>query len=561
MQFPGHFFSRFFLGALGVLAVYLLFFHRLADRDLWSSHEARAAMDSQTILDDDAWLLPHLFDGQPELQKPPLYYWLVALIAEVRGGTVNAWAVRLPSALAALGCVLIVMVIGWWRGRPLAGLLAGMMLTSAVHFVWLARIGRIDLPLAFCTSLACGAFFLARGTGRATYQPEALARSTMNPSLTLPVGRGKLALLLVGYLALAAGALLKGPIGILLPLAVVALYLLLEREIPAPWRLRAWWQLARVYGLWWGLPLVAVLTVPWFWWVNERTQGAFFRVFFWHHNFERALGGSTLRSHPWWLYVPYFANDFLPWTVLLPPAVYLCLRRGPWRADPIIRFGGAWFLAVLVVLSCSAFKRADYLVPAYPGAALFLGGAIAHWLAEQRQRGHLRRAAFGLGVMLTAFLGAVAGWTVYVCQTLPARERYYEHRTFAEAVRHFAPRPEDVLFFRAEVHGLAFHVGRPLTVLVQWPDLKTRLTQAGTHYVVMPPEAARDWPRHLDGVRLEELARNVDLAGGAHQKPLILFRTTDLSPPSEHARAAETSADCFPTAQRGAVGPSGGTLP
>src|SRR5690349_13008414 len=49
-----------------------LFFHRLGDRDLWSSHEARAAMNAQTILDDGDWLLPHLYDGQPELQKPPL---------------------------------------------------------------------------------------------------------------------------------------------------------------------------------------------------------------------------------------------------------------------------------------------------------------------------------------------------------------------------------------------------------------------------------------------------------------------------------------------------------
>jgi len=63
---------------------WLLFFHRLADRDLWSSHEARAGMDAQTMLDDGAWGLPRLFSGEPELQKPPLYYWLVASIAALR---------------------------------------------------------------------------------------------------------------------------------------------------------------------------------------------------------------------------------------------------------------------------------------------------------------------------------------------------------------------------------------------------------------------------------------------------------------------------------------------
>src|SRR5260370_5346351 len=88
------------------LALYLLFFHRLADRDLWSSHEARAAMDAESILDGD-WRLPHLNDGRTELQKPPLYYWLVALTARLRGSTVDACAVRLPPAVSALCCVAL----------------------------------------------------------------------------------------------------------------------------------------------------------------------------------------------------------------------------------------------------------------------------------------------------------------------------------------------------------------------------------------------------------------------------------------------------------------------
>src|SRR5947208_15807040 len=76
-----------------------LFFHRLADRDLWSSHEARAGMDAQSVL---AGAGPRLFDGRAEVQKPPLYYWLVAGVARLRGGERDEWAVRLLAALAAL---------------------------------------------------------------------------------------------------------------------------------------------------------------------------------------------------------------------------------------------------------------------------------------------------------------------------------------------------------------------------------------------------------------------------------------------------------------------------
>src|SRR5262245_19079380 len=85
-----------------VVLCWFLFFHRMADRGLWSSHEARAAQDAQTILSDGDWLLPRLFDRKVELQKPPLYYWLVAAAGRLGGGRVDAWAVRLPAALAGL---------------------------------------------------------------------------------------------------------------------------------------------------------------------------------------------------------------------------------------------------------------------------------------------------------------------------------------------------------------------------------------------------------------------------------------------------------------------------
>src|SRR5207248_9492868 len=86
----------------------LLFFDRLGERDLWASHEARAAQDAQTILDTGDWVVPRLFDGQPELQKPPLYYWLVAGLGWLHGGRVDAIAERLPAALAGAATVLAV---------------------------------------------------------------------------------------------------------------------------------------------------------------------------------------------------------------------------------------------------------------------------------------------------------------------------------------------------------------------------------------------------------------------------------------------------------------------
>ena len=456
-------------------------------------------MDAQTVLDDGAWGLPHLFSGEPELQKPPLYYWLVAAIAWLRGGAVDAWAVRLPAAGAALLTVLGLAAFGRARGRVTAGLTAALILATALHFTWLARIGRIDMPLCLTVSVAVGAVALARGTR---------------------------ALLLLAYLAIAAGVLLKGPIGAVLPAAAVLAHRLVEGELPPPWRWRAWLRLTHELGLWWGAPLVLALTLPWFFWADVATHGDLWRVFILRHNLERGLGDGDLKVHPWWFYGPQFVSDFLPWSVLMPVAGFVCWKRGYWRTDPEVRLGLAWFLAVTLVLSCAGFKRGDYLLPAYPGAALFLGCIFSNEEIRWREmRPRLAWAALRLVPCLLA-AGVTVGWLVQVERLLPAEEPFRDYRAFAAEVRRRAPAPEEVLFFRTEAHALAFHVGRPLAVLVEWKELEDRVTASGASYVVMPPAVAEEAPRELPGIRFENVLRNTDLSGGDHERPLALLRVT-----------------------------------
>jgi 4-amino-4-deoxy-L-arabinose transferase-like glycosyltransferase len=483
----------------------LLFFYRLADRDLWSSHEGRAAQDAQTILDDGRWGLLRLYDRQVELQKPPLYYWLVALAARLRGGAVDAWAVRLPAALSGFGAVLLLFLFGHGRGRPLAGLVAALTLATMVHFTWLARIGRIDMTLTFAVSVMLVCFYQARDAERAGWRWQ-----------------------LSAYVAAAAAVLLKGPVGLVLPAVVVGSFELLE------WTTVRWWRggtlvrngTALMRSLGWGVPLVFVLTVPWFWWVGTQTQGAWYRSFFWYHNFERAFGG--LRSHPWWFYLPRLGVDLLPWSCCLPLAVIFLFSLGRWRQDREARFAFAWLAAMAAVLSFARFKRADYLLPAYPGAALFLGCAAERWWFE-RAAGKL---APGVVALAAAFMltvaGSAAGWCVYVDRLLPRDEPVRADRNFAAEIRRLAPAPEVVIFFRVEAHALAFHVGRPLNTVLEWENLNVWIGRPGPRYVVMPPACVAEWPRHITAGRLEVVLRNDTLAGGRHEHPLVLMQAVPL---------------------------------
>jgi 4-amino-4-deoxy-L-arabinose transferase-like glycosyltransferase len=463
--------------------------------------------------------LPHLFDGRPELQKPPLYYWLVASFTRALGGRVEAWTVRLPSALAALACVMGLYVLGLRSGRPIAGLVASAVLATAMHFTWLARTGRIDMPLTLTVSVAVW-------------------------GLTRPLaGRRSPWSLLLGYLALAAGILLKGPVGAVLPVAVAVLFSLLYC------RRNSVWSLPRLLGPWWGLPLVALLTLPWFLWANAQTDGEWFRVFFQHHNLERFLGSSpVLKAHPWWLYFPQFAGDFLPWTPLLLTALWYFWRRGWWRADAAACLGLTWLLAVLAVLSCSAFKRADYLLPAYPGAALFLGCVAERWLS-QAPRPVSWTASFGAVVLL-----CVVAWGLQIDWNLTRAEGDRDYRPFAEEVRRLAPPPQPIFFFRTETHALAFHVGRPLELSVEWEQLDAWIALPRTVYIVMPARCLDECPARFQNGRLEEVARFANVAGPRSDQPLLLLRTRPVTE-SADARATPIASDCQRADQCRPAGP------
>jgi 4-amino-4-deoxy-L-arabinose transferase-like glycosyltransferase len=497
--------------------VYLLFFYHLAERDLWSSHEARAGQDAQNMLTDGFGSVPHLFDRQLDLQKPPLYYWLVATVASVRGESVDAWAVRLPAALAGLLGVLGVAAFLWRLGRPRAGLIAALVLATSKNYTWLARVGRIDMPLTLAVGVALAAFYMyARASGgrkpSVDGAPSDHATSTggLRPSL---------AWALLAYVAVAVAILLKGPIGAVLPAVVWASHLLVEGRWRPKWRT----------SLWWGVPLVLMLTVPWFWWANEQTNGQFFRVFFWKHNVARGFGNEetgAMHARPFWFYGAHLFGDLLPWALLLPAALWYFCRHQRWRQDAEARFGLVWLLSVLLLLSCLRFKRSDYLLPAYPGAALFLGCVAERW---SQTLAHPRRWATAFGVIVIGCLGA---WWYYIDVQLPRHEPEREMHRFAAEVRRIVPPPQGVLFFRTEAHALAFHLKPPLNTFLEWENLDIWAGRPGSHYIVMSPESAGEWPQHVTSGRLIEVLRCTQFHS-RHERPLVLMRTQPGKPKTE----------------------------
>jgi hypothetical protein len=228
---------------------------------------------------------------------------------------------------------------------------------------------------------------------------------------------------------------------------------------------------------------------------------------------------ATLATHPWWYYLPRFAIDFLPWT---PAAVVLgvwAFRSGLWYSDRVFRLGVVWVAVMFAVLSAAKFKRADYLLPLYPGAALVLGCAAEAWLATHQHRRRAAKIAFGLVVA-----GVVVGWQVMIFVVQPAADARHEKRSFSAVIRAHAPAPHRVLLFRTESHLLAFHLGRPVHTLVEWGELNDLLAGPGPHFVVTPPEYAAEAAVILPHHRPEVVARLREHTRAAPPRPLVFLR-------------------------------------
>ncbi len=498
-----------------------LFLRDLDTTDLWSSHEARAAQNAQCMLDGSSWGLPRLYDGQVELQKPPAFYWLVAGTASLEGGRVDRWAVRLPSAIAALLTVISVWFYLTAQGRPLAGLIAGTVLASTIHFTSLARTGRIDMALTFAITATLLLLAPIAQNGR-------FSNRWMRTILAA--------------LTLALAILLKGPIGLALPIATMSIWLAFRRVRDRSADRSAWISLAA------SAFLGAILASPWFIWVNEQTHGEFVRVFFWYHNVERAMGEApALAVYPWWYYLPRFTLDFLPWTPVLIAsiAVFFTLRprdaetpplplpetgsgtpRRDDRIAQIAQFGLVWLATMVGLLSLASFKRADYLLPAYPGAAILVGCVAEQWYF-QRSHAVRRVAAVFLMVMMT---GSVAGWWWFHHHVEPKQQAVREQKSFADHIRSRAPAPGEVLLFRVESHLLAYHLGRPIHTLVEWGELNQRLAEPGTHRFVTRAEFVPECLENVRTRRIEVDCRSEDFTAAHPLRPLVLMRTIDEQP-------------------------------
>ena len=232
--------------------------------------------------------------------------------------------------------------------------LACLVLASSALFYTLAAQVQIDLTLAACTSAALGAFLLAQ------LEPDTAAARRLHA---------------LGFLALGAGLLAKGPVVVALFGATLALACLATRDLRwlrgVPWTA--------------GVVLATAASLPWYL-AAERGNPGFLRYFLIHENFLRYLvsdyGDRYGHGHvlPYGTIWAFALAALLPWSPAMLALVWRGWRWGALarlRDDPARAFLWAWSLAPLCFFTLSRSVVVTYVLPAIPPMALLLADALA----------------------------------------------------------------------------------------------------------------------------------------------------------------------------------------
>ena len=390
---------------------FLTFFVGLGRPAITDSDEAFYAQAGREMVESGDWVTPH-YNRQPRFEKPVLFYWLVALAYLAAG--IGEFAARVPSALAGLGLVLAAFACArrWYDDRT--AVLAGAITATSFGYVAVARQALPDLALACFVTAATWAAF------------EALV------AVPRPAGRRRLGWLVAVGVALAAGFLTKGPVGVVLPALIVG--------PPAVWRClvegraragRPGPPFARLAGDVGLLAVVCVaLTLPWFGAMTATHGVAYLERFFIAENVERFATARYNDPRPIGFYVPIVIGGLLPWSPLML-VWWRPVRRMLARArhiEPAEVWLGLWAAAPLVFYSISVGKQPRYMLPVLPPLAILLARGVSRALARQAANGAGRDrllAAGGTtaGVVLLLFGAAVGRAGILLGDGSPASIR------------------------------------------------------------------------------------------------------------------------------------------
>lgn len=326
--------------------------------------EPREAIVALSMLRDGNWILP-VNNGVDIAYKPPLFHWMIAAISSLTGG-VTEYTSRMPSALALAAMVLAGYGFYAKRRGAETAFLAGIITLTNFEIHRAGTNCRVDMLLSALIVLAL-------------YQLYKWGE------------KGLKGIPWTGVLCLSGAFLTKGPVGMVLPCLVTAVFLWIRGM-----------KFRRIFFSFAGIMLLSCILPACWYGAAYRQEGDRFLRLVMEENVLRFLGKMSYDSHdnPAYYNVMTVVAGYVPYTLLaLISLFYLNYRRlktkpaGWWtrfrayiRNMDDARLFSLFSIVIIFVFYCiPESKRSVYLLPIYPFIAYFLAEYMVYLLRRHRK--------------------------------------------------------------------------------------------------------------------------------------------------------------------------------
>lgn len=346
---------------IGIASV-LVFFANIWGSSIYILDEAKNATCAREMLIEGDLITP-TFNYELRTDKPPLHYYFMMTAYKLFG--VNEFAARFFSAIC--GCLTVLLTFFFTRKllNESVAFYSSMALLASLQVAVQFHLAVPDPYLILLINLSLFSFL----TGFSLNQPKYFYLS---------------------FIAMGFAVLAKGPVAIVLPGAVVFLFLLFTKQLT--------WKNILYIKPFAGIALLLAICLPWYLAVHFKTGGAWTEGFFLKHNIERFSKPMEAHGGPFFLPYLFIILGLLPFSVFVVQAL-----KNSWvnRQKPILVFAMIVVGVFGTFFAVSSTKLPSYPAPCFPFMAVILGAFLDSEHFKKRNW-HIKTSYYVFAVLLTA---------------------------------------------------------------------------------------------------------------------------------------------------------------
>lgn len=299
----------------------------------------------------NSWMTPYLF-GQPQFEKPILLYWLMRLSFMVFG--ITSFSARFfPALFAILGVIAVYLLARIAFKNEQKAFLAGLVSMSYGLYIGLARSVFTDMIFSVLILFSLVSFFWA-------YSEKKYRR----PGIYL------------FFIFSGLAVLAKGPLGFLIPFAVVSVFLLWHRDIKYVFS----------KDFFFGGVICLALALPWYILMVKKYGSVFTYEFFYNDHWRRLIEAEHKANDSWYFYPISMIGCMFPWSVYALAALGYLFWRLKHKVQPVDLFLASWIITVLLVFQFAHSKLASYIFPLFPALAIITADFLYDFSAGENKR-------------------------------------------------------------------------------------------------------------------------------------------------------------------------------